>query len=43
MRSLITVALAASLAAGAFTAVAAQQPRVHLNPVVAKLAAGQTV
>jgi 4-hydroxy-2-oxoheptanedioate aldolase len=43
MRHLLTLALAACLAAGAFTALAAQQPRVHLNPVVAKLAAGRTV
>jgi 4-hydroxy-2-oxoheptanedioate aldolase len=43
MRQTLALALTAALAAGAFTAVAAQQPRVHLNPVVAKLAAGRTV
>ena len=43
MRHLPSLALAAFLAAGAFTVLTAQQPRVHLNPVVAKLAAGQTV
>ena len=43
MRHPLSLALAALLAAGAFTALAAQQPRVHLNPVVAKLAAGRTV
>jgi len=41
MRHLLALALAAFLAAGAV--LAAQQPRVHLNPVVAKLAAGRTV
>ncbi len=41
MRHLLALALAAFLAAGAV--LAAQQPRVHLNPVIAKLAAGRTV
>jgi len=41
MRHLLALALAAFLAAGAV--LAAQQPRIHLNPVVAKLAAGRTV
>jgi 4-hydroxy-2-oxoheptanedioate aldolase len=37
------LALAVFLAAGSCTALVAQQPRVHLNPIIAKLAAGKTV
>ena len=43
MRHSLSLAFGVALAAGAFAIPAAQQPGVHLNPVVAKLAAGRTV
>jgi 4-hydroxy-2-oxoheptanedioate aldolase len=43
MRYRFLAALVAALALGSSTAPVAQQPSVHLNPVIAKLAAGKTV
>jgi len=43
MRHRLSLALGVALVAGALAVPTAQQPAVHLNPVVAKLAAGRTV
>ncbi len=43
MRHSLALVLVASLACGSLIALVAQEPRIHLNPIIAKLAAGRTV